>query len=97
MGGAVRDLLHSVAEVQKEILVDIRSPHEKIDYNLTTHPPKNALVSARFDAVTALTKEFAHAMEDILPDGREKSVVHTKIEEASMWAKAAVARGNDNQ
>lgn len=74
-----------------------RSPHDRIDHNLTTHPPKNALVSSRFDAVTALSKEYAHAMEDLLPDTREKSLVHTKIEEASMWAKAALARGSDNE
>lgn len=39
-------------------------------------------------------RRLADAMDDALPDGREKAVVMTKIEEVMFWANAAIARDN---
>lgn len=36
--------------------------------------------------------DFADDLDQLLPDGREKSLVMTALEEASMWANAAIAR-----
>lgn len=36
--------------------------------------------------------ELALELNEMLPDGREKSLVVTKIEEAMFWANAAIAR-----
>lgn len=36
--------------------------------------------------------DFTDDLLNVLPDGREKSLVLTALEEASMWANAAVAR-----
>lgn len=36
--------------------------------------------------------EFTEELIGILPEGREKSLVLTHLEEASMWANAAIAR-----
>lgn len=35
---------------------------------------------------------LALSMRDLLPPGREQALVITKIEEAMMWANAAIAR-----
>lgn len=37
-------------------------------------------------------RQLADALNDRLPDGREKSVAVTKLEEVMFWANAAIAR-----
>jgi hypothetical protein len=46
--------------------------------------PKHANLRAEF-------KAFAAKLEEVLPDGRAKSVMFTELENASMWAHKAVA------
>jgi hypothetical protein len=44
---------------------------------------------------TELSEAFASLavlVDDVCPDGREKSLVLTKLEEGKFWASAAVAR-----
>lgn len=36
-------------------------------------------------------REFAEMLEDVLPDGRAKSVAFTELENASMWSHKAIA------
>lgn len=36
-------------------------------------------------------KNFAAFLDDLLPDSREKSLVFTALQEASMWSHCAVA------
>ena len=43
-------------------------------------------------SVRAACLELAHQLNDDLPEGREKSVAITKLEEAMFWANAAIAR-----
>lgn len=38
-------------------------------------------------------KELALLVDELCPEGREKSLAITKIEESVMWANAAIARG----
>lgn len=40
------------------------------------------------DTVEKLILELMVAIRDTLPDGRSKSLVHTKIEEALLWLKS---------
>lgn len=36
-------------------------------------------------------KDFANYLDELLPDSREKSLVFTALQEASMWSHCAVA------
>lgn len=43
------------------------------------------------DDLRYLFKEFASKLNDILPDGRYKSIAMTDLENASMWSHKSVA------
>ena len=62
----------------------------QIDARYTHHPPK-AGQPERYIALRAKAKELAELIEDLCPDCREKSVAHTKVQEAVMWANASIA------
>lgn len=58
----------------------------------THHPPKDqATISAHEDTRTAALL-FAMMVDENVPEGREKALAYTKIEEAMMWANAGIAR-----
>jgi hypothetical protein len=40
-------------------------------------------------------RRLADSLNEALPEGREKAVVMTKLEEVMFWANAAIARAND--
>lgn len=65
---------------------------EDINHRFTNHPPTNAEIAYRLDRITTAALTVAHELDHLLPEGREKSLAITKLEEASMWAKAAIAR-----
>jgi hypothetical protein len=46
-------------------------------------------------SIRARIGDVAHALNDELPEGREKSLAITKLEEAMFWANAAIARNNE--
>lgn len=50
---------------------------------------RDAHTSARQIIATA-----AHELNDLVPEGREKAVVVTKLEEAMFWANAGLARSS---
>lgn len=63
----------------------------KLERNYSYHPPKGNQTS-RYVAIRAAAKMLAEEIEKLCPDSREKSIAHTKIEEAVMWANASIAR-----
>lgn len=68
---------------------------EDIEHRFTNHPPVNAYVGETLDSVTIACVRTGKEWDVILPNGREKALALTKLEEASMWAKAAIARNQE--
>jgi hypothetical protein len=46
----------------------------------------------RYQTVRAYGKELAEIINEVCPDSREKSLALTNLEQAVMWANAAIAR-----
>lgn len=65
--------------------------HKELDNNYTYHAPNEAkaLLHEEIRATVFVTAEH---LNNMLPDCREKSLALTKLEEATMWANAALAR-----
>lgn len=64
---------------------------EEITNRFTYHPPSEA-GKQRHGALSDAFAAIASAVDLIVPDGREKALVFTKLEEAKFWASAGVAR-----
>jgi hypothetical protein len=57
----------------------------------TYHAPKNGQ-PAKYDALRHTAKVYAEMIDEMCPNSREKALALTKLEEAVMWANAAIAR-----
>jgi hypothetical protein len=62
-----------------------------IDNNFTYHPPFGTQ-AARYEELRELAKGLAASYLEHCPESRERSLALTKLEEAVMWANAAIAR-----
>lgn len=69
---------------------------EEIQDRVRYHPPSPEGVTRH----QTLAAEFSWLMsfvQQVCPDGRERALVFTKLEEAKMWASAAVARNPETR
>lgn len=66
-------------------------PSEDLDRRFAFHPAGGAK-GHRHDQVRTLCRGLADYLNDLLPDGREKSLAITHLEEVMMWGNAAIAR-----
>ena len=64
---------------------------EEIGTRFTYHTPSEAGVN-RHARLSLAFISLAELVDEIVRDGREKSMVLTKLEEAKFWASAGVAR-----
>ena len=64
---------------------------ERVEHDFTYHAPTGDK-GERHQMIRESGKVFAHAVLACCPDSREASLALTKIEEAVMWANAAIAR-----
>ena len=64
---------------------------ENIERNFTYHAPKPGQ-PATYTLLRNTAKELALLINDMVPEGREKSLAFTKLEEAVFWANAGIAR-----
>jgi len=62
-----------------------------IDNNFKYHAPKEGQ-PAIYQAIRDKAKELAVLVQASVPEGREKSLAFTKLEESVMWANAGIAR-----
>lgn len=58
------------------------------------HPPKDEETKFAHETIRNTMHRAASDVDLLCPDGREKSLAITKLEEAMMWANAAIARNN---
>lgn len=61
------------------------------------HPADTDSKQLAHERVRAVCRGVALHLNDMLPEGREKSLVMTKLEEAMMWANASIARNNGEE
>jgi len=66
----------------------------QIEKAFTYHKPHGDQPE-RFEKLRDATKELAYLITDNCPDSRERALALTKLEEANMWANAAIARNED--
>lgn len=81
-------MMHTRRTVQPEDIAN------RFDFHAaTTEEKRNAHTSVRQSH-----RRLADDLNTRLPEGREKSLAITKLEESMFWANAAIARqeGNDN-
>lgn len=65
--------------------------NEQLENNFKYHSPKEGQPE-KYTAIREKAKELAYLIDELCPNSREKSLAITKIEEASMWANASIAR-----
>lgn len=63
----------------------------QIENNFSYHAPSENDV-VKLKNIRDFAKAMAHKIDTYCPDSREKSVAMTKLEEAVMWANAAIVR-----
>lgn len=67
---------------------------KELDKRFTYHEP-NEDKKIRFLNIRNAAKQLAYIIDNVCPEGREKSLSLTRLEESVMWANASVARMDD--
>lgn len=65
---------------------------EEIDNRFVYHPPTDDKTRETHEFVRTTFRLAAETINNILPEGREKAIAMTKLEEGMFWANAAIAR-----
>jgi hypothetical protein len=68
---------------------------DRVLHNLSHHAPQNPGVVSDFAVLRLAFKDMAEDIYRICPGSRERSLAITALEEACMWAIAAVARNQN--
>lgn len=68
----------------------------ELDHRFAFHPAADEEKRNAHSSVRMLLASAASDLNGWIPDGREKSIVMTKLEEAMFWANAALARQKDS-
>lgn len=64
-----------------------------LDHRFEFHPADTGEKRAAHHSVREACRSLAHALNELCPEGREKSLAITNLEQTMMWANAAIARG----
>lgn len=60
--------------------------------NRFTFHPASELTGPQHGQIRVACEQLAGTLNDLLPDGREKSLAITNVEQSMFWANAAIAR-----
>lgn len=63
---------------------------EEMEQRFGFHPGTDQTIPVH-EKVREASRRIATFFDETLPDGREKNLALTKLQEASMWANAAIA------
>ncbi len=64
---------------------------EDLANRFTYHAPKEGQPE-QYSLIRAIAHSYATQINEMCPDGREKALALTKLEEVVFWANAAIAR-----
>lgn len=67
---------------------------EDIENRFAFHPATSEEKRNEHTSVRSACKYLAYEMNERLPEGREKSLAMTHLEDVMLWANAAIARAN---
>lgn len=66
---------------------------QDLERRFTYHAPQPGQPE-KYQELRAKALEFAKLIDEICPDGREKSLAVTTLEESVFWANASIARSD---
>jgi hypothetical protein len=72
----------------------IMEPHD-INNRFAYHRPATQEVADTHTLIREELRGVAHFLDSRIPEGREKAVAITKLEEVMFWANAAIARNQE--
>lgn len=64
----------------------------ELDNRFTFHPPSTDEVAKNHETVRAMCLEMATALNNILPEGRDKARAFTALDDVMFCSNAAIAR-----
>jgi hypothetical protein len=67
---------------------------DDMTHRFSHHAPDDHAI-ARHATVRKRLENLAKSLDILLPEGREKALAITKLEETMFWANAAIARNRD--
>jgi hypothetical protein len=70
---------------------------DDLNNRFTYHPPNSEDKQRAHEDVRGMCLALAHELNDRLPEGREKALAITNLEQVMFWANAAIARDNHDQ
>lgn len=87
---------HPYSDSRKVVIIIIiviggKMDQQEVITRFTYHSPKDDQFQ-RYEKIRAHGEYFATYLLDACPESRERSLAITKMEEAIMWANAAIAR-----
>ena len=80
---------------EKEAKQDLFTTAEDLAHRFKYHPPTGQSQMLTYKDIRDKGLYLARAVASRCPNCRERSIAFTKIEEAVMWANAAIARSKE--